>query len=58
VLVAPQASPLTTLTALWEADADVALVSRDPDGGRAADVVGVITQAALGRLLRTDENLS
>lgn len=32
--------------------------SRDPDTRRAADVVGVVTLAALARLLKTNEELS
>ena len=53
-----QATPLAAMSALWEAEAEIILVSRDPDAGRAADVVGVVTQTALARLLKTDEELS
>jgi len=58
VLVSQQATPLAAMTALWEAEAEIILVSRDPDARRAADVVGVVTPAALVRLLKTDEELS
>jgi CIC family chloride channel protein len=57
VLVSEQATPLAALSALLEAEAEVVLVSRDPDARRAADVVGVVTPAALAHLLKTDEEL-
>jgi hypothetical protein len=40
-----------------EAEAELVLVSRAPDARRAADVVGVVTPAALAHLLKTDEEL-
>jgi CIC family chloride channel protein len=57
VVVPQQATPLAALSALLEAEAEVVLVSRDPDARRAADVVGVVTPAALAHLLKTDEEL-
>ena len=58
VLVAEQATPLGAVTALWEAEAELILVSRNPESRRAEDVVGVVTPAALARLFETDEDLS
>ena len=58
VVVSQQATPLAAMAALWEAEAELILVSRNPDARRAADVVGVVTLAALARLLKTDEELS
>lgn len=58
VLVAEQATPLGAVTALWEAEAEVILVSRNPESRRAEDVVGVVTPAALARLFKVDEDLS
>jgi hypothetical protein len=58
VVVAQQAPPLTALRALCEAEAELVLVSRHPDARRAADVVGVVTPAALVYLLKIDEELS
>ena len=57
VVVPQQATPLAALSALLEAEAELVLVSRDPDARRAADVVGVVTPAALAHLLKTDEEL-
>jgi len=57
VVVPQQATPLAALSALLEAEAEVVLVSRDPNARRAADVVGVVTPAALAHLLKTDEEL-
>ena len=58
VLVPQQAAPLAALIALWEVEAELILVSRNPDARRAADVVGVVTPAALPHLFKTDEELS
>jgi CIC family chloride channel protein len=57
VLVSEQATPLAALRALLQAEAELVLVSRDPNARRAADVVGVVTPAALAHLLKTDEEL-
>ena len=57
VVVPQQATPLAALSALLEAEAELVLVSRDPGARRAADVVGVVTPAALAHLLKTDEEL-
>jgi chloride channel protein, CIC family len=57
-VVSRQATPLAAMAALWETEAELILVSRNPDARRAADVVGVVTLAALARLLKTDEELS
>jgi CIC family chloride channel protein len=43
---------------MWEAEADVILVTRNPDSRRADDLVGVVTRTALARVLRTEEDLS
>ena len=56
-LVSEQATALAALSALLEAEAELVLVSRDPDARRAADVVGMVTPAALAHLLKTDEEL-
>jgi hypothetical protein len=58
VLVSQQATALAAVSALWPAEGEVILVSRNPDARLAEDVVGVVTPAALGRLLETDEELS
>ena len=58
VVVSQQATPLAAMAALWEAEAELILVSRDPDARRAAGVVGVVTPATLVRVLKTDEELS
>jgi hypothetical protein len=57
VVVPQHATPLAALSALLEAEAELVLVSRDPDARRAADVVGVVTPAALAHVLETDEEL-
>jgi hypothetical protein len=57
VVVPKQATPLAALSALLEAEAELVLVSRDPDARRATDVVGVVSPAALAHLLKTDEEL-
>jgi len=56
-LVSEQATALAPLSALLQAEAELVLVSRDRDARRAADVVGVVTPAALAHLLKTDEEL-
>jgi CIC family chloride channel protein len=58
IVVSEEATPLAVLTAIWKAEAEVVLVSRDPDAQRASDVVGVLFPATLIRLLETDEALS
>jgi hypothetical protein len=50
-----QATPQAAIATLLEAEAELILVSRNPDARRAADVVGVVTLPALARLLKTDE---
>ena len=57
-VVAEQATRLAAVTALCEAEGQVLLISRQPDARLAEDIVGVITPAALARVLRTDEELS
>jgi len=58
VLVTERATTLAAVSALWEAEAELILVSRHPDARRAEDLVGVVTPAALTHLLMTDEDLS
>jgi chloride channel protein, CIC family len=58
VLVSEQATLLAAIGALWNAAAEVILVSRRPDTRRTEDLVGVVTPAALAPLLKVDEELS
>lgn len=58
VLLPQSAAPLAAIGAMLEAEADLVLVSRKPGSTRAEDVVGVVTKAALARIIRTDEDLS
>jgi hypothetical protein len=57
-LVPGQATPLAAVSALWDAEAELILVSRNPDSRRAEDLVGVVTPAALAHLFRADDDLS
>jgi len=58
VLVTERATTLAAVSAVWEAEAELILVSRHPDARRVEDLVGVVTPAALTHLLMTDEDLS
>lgn len=58
VVVGEQATLLAAAGALWEAEAELILVSRDPDSRRAKDLVGVVTLAALAHVFKADEDLS
>jgi CIC family chloride channel protein len=58
VLMSERATPLAAIGALWDAEGEVILVSRNPDSRRAEDVIGVVTRAALAHVLKTDESLS
>lgn len=49
---------LTAMSALWEAEAELILVTSNPGSRRPEDLVGVITPAALARVLRTEEDRS
>lgn len=51
VLMPERATPLAALSALLEPEAEVVLVSRNPDAQRAEDIVGVVTRAMLARVL-------
>jgi CIC family chloride channel protein len=57
VLVHEQDMLLAAIVAMWEAEAELILASRDPASRRAGDIVGVITQAALARVLAAEEDL-
>ena len=52
------ATPLTAVTAFWESDAELVLVSRDPGARRAEDLVGVVTPNTLAQVLKTNAGLS
>ena len=58
VVVSQGATALAALSAMLEAQAELVLVSRDPDAQQAKDVVGEVNAAALTYLLKTDEELS
>jgi len=58
VLVNEHEEFLAALSALLEAEAELVLVSRNPGARLGEDVVGMVTPAALSRLLKTDEDLS
>lgn len=58
VVVGEQATLLAAAGALWEAEAELILVSRDPDSRRTEDLVGVVTLAALAHVFKADEDLS
>jgi chloride channel protein, CIC family len=58
LILAEHATALSAVSALWESNAHLVLVSRDPDGSRAADIVGVVTAQALGRVLKAETKLS
>jgi CIC family chloride channel protein len=49
---------LTAMSALWEAEAELILVTSNPGSRRPEDLVGVVTPAALARVLRTEEDRS
>jgi chloride channel protein, CIC family len=49
---------LAAVSTLWEAEAELILVSRNPDSRRANDLVGVVTPATLAKVLKTEEDLS
>jgi chloride channel protein, CIC family len=49
---------LATVYAMWEAQAELILVTRNPDSRQTADLVGVVTPAALTNVLKADEGLS
>jgi chloride channel protein, CIC family len=58
VVMSRQATPLMAMDALLRAEAQIVIVSRDPDARWASDVVGLVTVAALAQLLATDAELS
>jgi CIC family chloride channel protein len=58
VVVADYADFLTAVSALWAAEAEVILVSRQPDSRRTEDIIGVITPATLARVFKTEADLS
>jgi CIC family chloride channel protein len=49
---------LAAVSTLWEAEAELILVSRNPDSRRANDLVGVVTPATLAKVLKTEEDIS
>ena len=58
VVVHEQATPLAAMSALWEAEAEIILVSRNQDSRRAEDLVGVVTPTVLAHIFKADEDLS
>ena len=58
LLLSPQASPLAAVRGIWTSDAQLILVSRNPDQRRAADIAGVITPEILAQVLSRDKSLS
>jgi chloride channel protein, CIC family len=49
---------LAAVYVMWEAQAELILVTRNPDSRQTADLVGVVTPAALINVLKADEALS
>ena len=58
LLLSPQASPLAAVRGIWTSDAQLILVSRNPDQRRAEDIAGVITPEILAQVLSRDKSLS
>lgn len=58
VLLAEQATPLTAVSELWNAQAQLVLVSRNPALRRAEDIVGVVDAETLAQILNTGKSLS
>jgi CIC family chloride channel protein len=57
VLSSEQAILLPAVRAMWEAEAQVILVSRDPTSRHVEDVIGVVTYASIVRLLHAEADL-
>lgn len=57
-LLSEDTTPLTAVTALWDSDAELILVSRDTSSHRAEDLIGIVTRQALAQVLKTNEGLS
>jgi CIC family chloride channel protein len=48
---------LEAVGAVWEAEADLILVSRDPDAQQVEDIVGVVSRKVLARALKAETDL-
>ena len=48
---------LAAIAAMWEAEAELIVATRDPGSRRVDDVVGVLTSATLARVLEAEEDL-
>jgi CIC family chloride channel protein len=57
VLVHEQDMLLAAIAAMWEAEAELIVATRDPGSRRADNVVGVLTPATLARVLEAEEDL-
>jgi len=57
VVVDEQEKLLPAIRAMWDAEAEVILVSRRPGSGRSDDIVGILTPATLAGLLKAEEDL-
>lgn len=58
VLLSLETTPLTAVSELWRSNAQLVLVSRNPEARRAPDVVGVVHGEVLARMLETNQRLS
>ncbi len=57
VVVDEQEKLLPAIRAMWDAEAEVILASRQPGSGRVDDIVGIVTPATLAGLVRAEEDL-
>ncbi len=58
LLLAEQATPLAAVSALWNSESQLVLVSRNPGQHRADDIVGVVDAGVVARLLDVNKTLS
>jgi CIC family chloride channel protein len=57
VVVAEQENLLAAIGAMWDAEAEVILVSRRVGSARVDDIVGIVTPATLAGLLKAEESV-
>ena len=58
IILSEEATPLAAVSALWNSQARLALVSSNPELQRAGDIVGIVDADMLTRLLNTNNSLS
>jgi chloride channel protein, CIC family len=58
ILMSEQDTPLAAVSALWNSQARLVLVSRNPELQRAGDIVGIVDAGMLARVLNVNKSLS